>query len=39
MDRQSLDSISVKAPLGGDNRLVQILQIEVNKSGTKRHVL
>jgi len=36
---QSLYSISVKAPLGGDDRLVQILQIEVNKSGTKRHVL
>ena len=27
---QSLDSISVKAPLGGDDRLVQILQIEVD---------
>ena len=37
---QSLYSISVKAPLGGgDDRLVQILQTDRGKSGTKRHVL
>ena len=38
---QSLDSISVKAPLGGEMTgwSKSYRQIEVNKAGTKRHVL
>ena len=34
-----LDSVSVKAPLGGDDRLVQILHTDGGKSRTKRHLL